>query len=58
MSEDSSPGAKVMTGSGDEYSLVSGLGAGANEFLAKPVRLDELVARIQATRRNAEEETG
>jgi EAL domain-containing protein (putative c-di-GMP-specific phosphodiesterase class I)/DNA-binding response OmpR family regulator len=38
----------LMTGSGDEYSLVTGLGAGADDFLAKPVRLDELVARVQA----------
>lgn len=38
----------LMTGSGDEYSLVTGLGAGADDFLAKPVRMDELVARVRA----------
>ena len=38
----------LMTGSGDEHSLVAGLGAGADDFLAKPVRLDELVARVRA----------
>lgn len=30
----------LMTGSGDGYSLVTGLGAGADDFLAMPVRLD------------------
>jgi EAL domain-containing protein (putative c-di-GMP-specific phosphodiesterase class I)/DNA-binding response OmpR family regulator len=38
----------LMTGSGDEYTLVEGLGAGADDYLAKPVRLDELVARVRA----------
>lgn len=35
-------------GSGDEYTLVEGLGAGADDYLTKPVRLDELVARVRA----------
>jgi EAL domain-containing protein (putative c-di-GMP-specific phosphodiesterase class I)/DNA-binding response OmpR family regulator len=43
----------LMTGSGDEYSLVHGLGSGADDFLAKPVRLDELVARVQAHLRSS-----
>ena len=38
----------LMTGSGEVDSLVTGLGAGADDFVAKPVRLDELVARIEA----------
>ena len=38
----------LMTGSGDEMSVIEGLAAGADDFLFKPVRLDELVARINA----------
>lgn len=38
----------LMTGTGEADSLVTGLGAGADDFVAKPVRLDELVARVQA----------
>jgi EAL domain-containing protein (putative c-di-GMP-specific phosphodiesterase class I)/DNA-binding response OmpR family regulator len=38
----------LMTGSGDEHSVVAGLEAGATDFLTKPVRLDELVARVRA----------
>jgi len=38
----------LMTGSGDENSVIEGLAAGADDFLLKPVRLDELVARISA----------
>ena len=38
----------LLTGSGDEYTLVEGLGAGADDYLVKPVRLDELVARVRA----------
>ncbi len=38
----------LLTGNGVEYNLVTGLGAGANDYLAKPVRLDELVARVRA----------
>ncbi len=38
----------LITGAGDENSLVSGLEWGADDFIAKPVRLDELVARVRA----------
>ena len=37
-----------MTGSGDEDSVIQGLAAGADDFVPKPVRLDELVARVTA----------
>jgi EAL domain-containing protein (putative c-di-GMP-specific phosphodiesterase class I)/DNA-binding response OmpR family regulator len=38
----------LVTGSGDADSVVRGLSAGADDFLVKPVRLEELVARVQA----------
>jgi len=38
----------LLTGKGDDYPLVTGLGAGADDYLTKPVGLDELVARIRA----------
>ena len=38
----------LMTGSGDDDSVIEGLDAGADDFLRKPVRLDELVARVNA----------
>jgi EAL domain-containing protein (putative c-di-GMP-specific phosphodiesterase class I)/DNA-binding response OmpR family regulator len=38
----------LLTGRSDEYPLVTGLGAGADDYLTKPVGLDELVARIRA----------
>ena len=38
----------LLTGKGSEYSAVTGLGAGADDYLAKPVQLDELVARVRA----------
>ncbi|MGZ4773433.1 MAG: response regulator transcription factor, partial [Ilumatobacteraceae bacterium] len=38
----------LMTGSGEADSVIDGLDAGADDFLAKPVRLEELVARVKA----------
>ena len=38
----------LMTGSGTSASVIEGLEGGADDFLAKPVRLDELVARVRA----------
>jgi EAL domain-containing protein (putative c-di-GMP-specific phosphodiesterase class I)/DNA-binding response OmpR family regulator len=38
----------LVTGSSDSHSVISGLEAGADDFLTKPVDLDELVARVRA----------
>ena len=38
----------LITGSGDDETVLVALEAGADDFLSKPVRLDELVARIRA----------
>ena len=38
----------LMTGSGSEDTVLQALEAGADDFLAKPIRLDELVARVRA----------
>ncbi len=38
----------MVTGSGDDQSVIAGLEAGADDFLIKPVRLDELIARVRA----------
>ena len=42
----------VLTGQGDDYPLIKSLGVGADDYLMKPIRLDELVARIRARLRN------
>lgn len=41
----------LVTGLGDIADRVSGLQAGADDYIVKPVHLDELVARVRATLR-------
>ena len=48
----------LMTGSGTDRSVIEGLEAGADDFLGKPVRLDELVARVRAHLRSRAAWTG
>ena len=48
----------LMTGSGTDRSVIEGLEAGADDFLAKPVRLDELVARVRAHLRSRQAWSG
>jgi DNA-binding response OmpR family regulator len=38
----------MLTGSDDEADVVRGLDAGANDYIAKPFRLGELLARLRA----------
>ncbi|MDT7953045.1 MAG: response regulator transcription factor [Acetobacteraceae bacterium] len=41
----------MLTGSDDEADIVRGLDAGANDYIAKPFRLAELLARLRAQMR-------
>ncbi len=38
----------MLTGTAGEDDIVSGLNAGANDYIAKPFRVNELLARLQA----------
>jgi DNA-binding response OmpR family regulator len=38
----------MLTGHGEEIDIVSGLEAGANDYIAKPFRFPELLARVRA----------
>ena len=44
----------MLTGSDAEMDVVRGLNAGANDYIAKPFRLAELLARLRAQLRNFE----
>lgn len=37
----------MLTGASDEGDVISGLNAGANDYIAKPFRIKELLARLQ-----------
>ena len=38
----------MLTGKGSENDVINGLNAGANDYITKPVRLGELLARVRA----------
>jgi DNA-binding response OmpR family regulator len=44
----------LLTGRGDEHDVVHGLDAGANDYIAKPFRMNELLARLRAQWRVAD----
>ncbi|MFT7834848.1 response regulator transcription factor [Saccharothrix sp. BKS2] len=48
----------VLTARGDERSIVRGLRLGADDYLVKPVRLGELLARMDAVARRSAALTG
>jgi two-component system response regulator MprA len=48
----------MLTARGEVDDRVSGLDAGADDYLVKPFALRELLARVRALLRRAEEETG
>jgi len=45
----------MLTASADEANTVAGLDAGANDYIAKPYRIGELLARIRAQLRDHEQ---
>jgi DNA-binding response OmpR family regulator len=48
----------ILTARGDEVDMVLGLDAGADDYLVKPFRLAELLARVRARTRRAESDHG
>jgi DNA-binding response OmpR family regulator len=44
----------MLTGSDEEADVVRGLDSGANDYIAKPFRLNELIARLRAQLRSFE----
>lgn len=38
----------MLTGAADEVDVISGLNSGANDYISKPFRVNELLARLQA----------
>lgn len=44
----------MLTGSAEEADVVQGLNSGANDYIAKPFRLNELLARLRAQLRSFE----
>ena len=47
-----------LSASGDEYSVVTGLDLGADDYIAKPFSIREVVARVKAVLRRAGEKSG
>jgi two-component system response regulator ResD len=47
----------ILTGNGQEEDIIRGLEAGADDYLVKPVRTRELVARVQALLRRSHGQT-
>ena len=48
----------MLTGAADENDIVSGLNAGANDYMVKPFRTTELLARLQAQLRRFDTSEG